>query len=228
MENKIVYKYEHKDEIQRELFEKLINKIYSLSYPKPNIDFRTMNKVYPLLEKSVEKTKYHYPCDFYYIPYNVYKILVDDFLDKYGIEFHWKTNMDFLLKILFGEGGIKEVYSADEHNDKPYRHCVDVEVLEKYIPKEYSDKVKEIIEGYANTYRFGSRDYNDILFSTSMYAPSCNKENVMKAWKEVFGKDIIIPEDNTWIDEYEEADEEWNEFEDITDNEVKEDEDSLS
>lgn len=166
--------------------------------------------------------------DFYYIPYKVYKILVDDFLDKYGVEFHWKNNMDFLLKILFEEGGIKEVYSTDEHNDKPYRHCVDVKVLEKYIPKEYSDKVKEIIEGYANTYRFGSRDYNDMIYSSSMYAPSCNKEAVVKAWKEVFGKDIVIPEDSVWIDEYEEADEEWEDYEDVTDNEVKEDEDSLS
>lgn len=228
MEDKIIYEYEHKDEIQREWFGKLINKIYSLSYPKPSIDFRTMNKVYPLLEKSVKETKYHYPCDFYYIPYNVYKILVDDFIDKYGIEFHWKTNMDFLLKILFEEGGIKEVYSTDEHNDKPYRHCVDVEVLEKYIPKEYSDKVKEIIEGYANTYRFGSRDYNDMLFSASMYAPSCNREAVVKAWKEVFGKDIVIPDDSAWIDEYEAADEEYSEYEDVTEENEEKNEDSLS
>lgn len=224
MEDKIIYEYEHREDIQLELVDKLINKLYGLSYPKPSIDFKTMNKVFPTLSTE----KYKYPIDFYYIPYEVCKIIIDDFLDKYGIEFHWKDNMDFLLRILFEEGGIKEVYTADEYNEKPYRHCIDVETLEKHIPKEYSDKVKEILEGYARTYKFGSRDYNSILCTASMYAPSCNREAVSKAWKEAFGKDIVIPDDSAWIDEYEAADEEYSEYEDVTEENEEKNEDSLS
>lgn len=221
---KIVYCYEHKDELHQEWFFKLIDKLYSLSYPKPNIDFKTMDKVYPLLANKTGK--YKYPFDFYYLPHKVCKIVVDDFLEKYGFAFHWKDDMEFLLKILFEGGGIREVYSADEHNDKPYRHCIDVEVLEKHIPKEYADKVKEILEGYKNTYKFGSRDYNSMLFSV-MNSPNSNRETVINAWKEVFGEDIQIPDDSSWVDEYDAED--TDAFDDVEEfDDTKEDGNKLS
>lgn len=207
MENKIVYKYEDSDELFSELFYKLINKLYSFSYPKPSVDFETMGKLSPYLSKG----KYKYPIDFYYLPNDVYKEILDDFMEKHRIEFHWKSDIDFLIKILFNDGGIKEVYSTDEYNDKPYRHCIDVETLDKYIPKEYSDKVKEIIDGYANTYKFGSRDYNSMLFTTTNFSPNTSRETVIEAWKEIFNKDIEIPDDSYWVDEYKAVDDEYEE-----------------
>lgn len=222
MEDKIVYKYEHKDDILSELVMKLVDKLYSVSYPRPIADFKTMAKFY----ESVSRNGYKFPIDFYYIPYNVYKVIVDDFLEKYGIEFHWKNNMDFLQKILFEDGGLKEVYTADEHNEKPYRHCIDIKTLDNYIPKEYAEKVKEIIKGYADTYKFGSRDYMTVSFNVSDIAPCSLKDRVVKAWKEVFGKDIEIPNDGAWIDEYGDDEIEETEYEDITDE--QEDENSLS
>lgn len=198
METKIVYNYEHKDDIQTDLLYKLLNKLYSLSYPKPNLDFETMAKV----SHTLSNQKWKYPIDFYYMPQEVQREIINDFLEKHNIEFYWKSNMDFLIDILFNKGGIKEVYSTDEHNDKPYRHCIDVEILEKQIPKEYSDKVKEILKGYADTYKFGSRDYNSLNLSAYNYSPNINRNNVISAWKEVFNKDIEIPSDNVWIDEY--------------------------
>lgn len=206
MSDKIIYKYEDKEELLSEWFYKLINKLYSLSYPKPSIDFEAMGK----MSQYVSKGKYKYPIDFYYLPDKVYKNIVEDFMISYGIELHWKNDIDVLIKALFEEGGIKEVYSADELNEKPYRHCVNIGTLDEYIPKEYSDKVKEIIEGYRDTYKFGSREYNEILFTTANYSPNTNRETVTQAWKEIFDKDIEIPKDGEWIDEYQAADEEFN------------------
>ena len=46
-----------------------------------------------------------------------------------------------------------------------------------------------------------------------MSTPTSNKETVVKAWKEAFGIDIEVPDDNTWIDIYskQEIEDEFNE-----------------
>lgn len=200
---KIVYNYVDKDTLYDKWVTELLNKLYSVAYPKTESTWKELCKLYE--EKS--KGKYQYPTDFYYVPQEVQKTIIEDFMEKHNIAFHWKEDMDFLIKALFENGGIKEVYGPTDWSKEPLRHCVDVPTLEKIIPQEYADKVREVLEGYADTYKFGRREYNNTLFTVYNYGPSSVRDFVVKAWKEL-GEDITIPEDNAWVDEYEDTEEE--------------------
>ena len=200
----IVYNYEHKDDILSDDIQKLVNKLYSYSYPKANKPFEKLAKH----AEKYSQGRYHYPCDFAYLPNEVYKTIVDDFAEAHGYSQEWKDNIDYLLNILFVDGGIKEVYEPGEFDDKPYRHCIDVPTLDNIIGKENSKKVKDVITGYKNTYKFGERDYNSINFYAFSWGPCTNRNLVKEAWKTVFEKDIEIPADDTWVDEYQDEDNE--------------------
>lgn len=198
MKNKIVYNYERRNKIDEKLCLDLLDKLYSVSYPKVEGDFLTISK--DTDKKSHDK--WRWPIDFYYVPDDVYKIIVDDFLYAHRFSCSWKEDMDFLIGILFEKGGLNEVYGPTEWTKEPLRHCEDVPTIDKIIPKEYADKLKEVLENYKRTYQFGERDYNGMMLSTYNYGPSTSRENVIKAWKESFGMDIEIPDDTIWINEY--------------------------
>lgn len=200
---KIVYNYVDKDALQGEWITELLDKLYSVAYPRTKETWKDLCKLY----KEKSRGKYKYPTDFYYIPQEVQRTIIDDFMEKHNIVFHWKDNMGFLIKALFENGGLKEVYGPTDWSEEPLRHCIDIPTLEKIIPQEYADKVKEVLEGYANTYKFGRREYNNVLFTVHNYSPSSVREYVVSAWKEL-GEDLTIPEDTAWIDEFENMEEE--------------------
>lgn len=203
MEKNIIYDYEDRDTIMTDLIHKLLNKLYSISYPHTDKTFDELCEEY----EAKSKGAYKYPIDFFYLPQKISTTIVHDFLEKHGIAFHWKDNMEFLIDILFNRGGIKEVYGPTDWSKEPLRHCIDVPTLDKIIPKEYADKVQGVLEGYANTYKFGRREYNGALFSVFDYAPCSSRERVINAYKEI-GEELTIPKDDCWKDIYEAEEEE--------------------
>lgn len=138
MEKNIIYDYEDRDTIMTDLIHKLLNKLYSISYPHTDKTFDELCEEY----EAKSKGAYKYPIDFFYLPQKISTTIVHDFLEKHGIAFHWKDNMEFLIDILFNRGGIKEVYGPTDWSKEPLRHCIDVPTLDKIIPKEYADKVQ--------------------------------------------------------------------------------------
>lgn len=203
MDKEIIYDYVDKEQLQSDWLMEVVDKLYSIARPVTTESFKDLCKKH----NEMSKDKYSYPTDFYYVPQEVAKTIVNDFLEKHNIAFHWKDDMEFLIEVLFEKGGLKEVYGPTDWSKEPLRHCEDVPTLDKIIPKEYSDKVKEVLEGYANTYKFGRNDYNSMHFSIFNYAPCTSRDMVIKAWKEL-GKDVEIPEDNCWKDVYEITEEE--------------------
>lgn len=197
MKEKIVYKYVDRQDLLTNLVKELLNKLYSVAYPHTYQTFEDLCKQHE--EKSKNGLKY--PIDFYYVPQEVQKIIIDDFLEKHNVAHHWKEDIEFLIDVLFKNGGIKEVYGPTEWSKEPMRHCVDVPTLDKIIPQEYADKVKEVLDGYINTYKFGDAEYNKVYFSVFNYAPQTNRNTVINSWKSL-GVNIEIPKDENWVDEY--------------------------
>lgn len=198
MKKKVVYSYEKRDTIDQKLIQELLDKLYSVSWP------RTKQKYADIIKRSFldpSEQGYQWPIDYYYIPENVQKDIIDDFLEKHNIQLQWKNNIEFLHKILFLEGGINEIYVPTEPQGYPKKRIVETPTLDKIIPEEYCNKVKDLIEDYMHTYNFGSKEYNDINFSVFNCAPSSNRETVIKAWKER-GQEINMPQDDAWVDEF--------------------------
>ncbi len=146
--------------------------------------------------------KYLYPSDFYYLPAEVQKVIRENRQEAYGISTHWEDAMEHLMDILYKGGGIREVHTPTEwSNGEPVRHCIEVETIDKIIGDEAAEKLKDVLDGYKRTYRWGLRDVNQFMW-LCWAAPSTNRELVKNAWKDAFGVDVEIPDDSEWADEF--------------------------
>lgn len=226
--SKVVYDYLNRSDVISKQLRDTLDYMYSIARPVSDKPFMEICK--ELDEERKAKNgdenwrksycdgKYTYPCDFFYLPYKVQKTILENHQEAYGISAYWDDNMKFLLEILYEKGGLHEVNTPTKWSDgKNVRHCIDVDTIDKIIGEEPANKLKEILEGYRRTYRFGLRDVNHFV-SLVWAAPSTNRETVKMAWKDAFGIDVEIPEDDDWVDVYYEMDKEEENFEESETN----------
>ena len=227
-DSKVVYDYIGRSEVIGQQLRDTLNYMYSIARPVCEKSFMEICK--ELNEEckaengddNWRKTycdgKYTYPGDFFYVPHAVQKTILENRQEAYGISTYWDSDMKFLLEILYNGGGMHEVNTPTEWSDgKNVRHCIKVDTINKIIGEEPADKLKEVLEGYKRTYRFGLRDVNQFV-SLVWAAPSTNRETVKKAWKDAFSIDVEIPEDDAWVDVYYESDKEEDSFEESETN----------
>ena len=217
MEDKkyIVYNHKSRSDIISENVIATLNEVYNISYPKPEKSFTEMCNDIKLEAKKANREydenfrleycdgKYQWPIDFFYIPQKVLEEVWHNRQDAYGIRQYWKENMEVLIDFMFiNGGGLKDVYSpTDWSNGESVRHCEKMPLLKDIIGSDNADKVKDVLESFMNTYKWGLMDVNHFAWGF-MSTPTCNRETVVNAWKDAFGIDVVIPDDSFWIDEY--------------------------
>lgn len=210
--NKIVFNYLSRSEVIGKEVRDTLNYLYSLARPVMDKPFLEICKEMEEERKACggdenwRKTycdgKYMYPYDFYYLPAEVTKAVRVNRQEAYGISTHWDDAMTHLIEILYNGGGIREVHTPTEwSNGENVRHCIDVETIDKIIGEEAAEKLKDVLEGYKHTYRWGLRDVNQFVW-LCWAEPSTNRELVKNAWKDAFGIDVEIPDDSEWVDIY--------------------------
>lgn len=226
----IVYEYEKKDDVLVKNIQELLDYVFSISYPKPEKSFTEMCK--DIKEEAIKQGrgedvnfrihygKFMWPVDFFYLPDNVLKEVWENRKETHNIENYWDDYIGILKDFLFKGGGFKEVYGPTDWSKEPLRHCEDVPTLDKFIGEENAKKVEEVIDDYKHTYKYNNRDLMQYAWAY-LSTPSCNKEKVVEAWKEL-GKDIELPDDSWWKSNYEIMDEEDEYFE----NDYSEDEET--
>lgn len=212
---KIVYNYVSRTDVLSKDIKDALNYIYSLSYPKPEHTFTEMCEI---LRKECEENgkdpriwrkkygRYQWPIDFFYIPNKVVDDIRENRIEANNAKNLWHEYIDHIIEI-FKSGGLKEVYEPTQWSEgRPMKQTITTASLDKEIGQDNAEKVIQMLEDYRNTYRFGGSDQISYSFSFADLAPCSNRETVTNAWKEL-GKDITIPEDDTWVDEYYEFDE---------------------
>lgn len=215
--NKVVYDYESRGEVVHRQVLETLDYMYSLARPLYEKTFTEICKELNnerLAENGDEnwrKTycdgKYMWPTDFFYLPHDVQRKIVDNRQEAYGIGNYYEDVMKHLIENLYKGGGIHEVYTPTSWSDgKNVRHCIDVDTIDKIIGEDAATKLKAVLEGYARTYCWGRRELNQFL-SLWWSSPSTNRETVKSAWKDAFNIDVEIPEDSAWVDIYYEGSE---------------------
>ena len=228
---KYVFKYKNRSEVIANHVDDTIALLYNLSYPE--VDF--MKDIIPKCKQLREEYKgdkaedafylkgkdgkrYLYPLDFYYCPAKFQSMIVDSFCDAFGITTVWESHVDALLRYIrnIDNACITEVYEKDDNGfySRNYKHLPSLKDALKEIIKD--DKVLDgaynTIEDYIDKakhfYRFGLREENQFRGGVVFHSPNTNRETVKAAWKEVFDKDIEIPDDSEWGDEYQLEEEE--------------------
>lgn len=228
---KYIFKYKNKSEVVANHVDDTIALLYNMSYPE--VDF--MKDIIPKCKQIREEykgdnpnnafyltgkdgKKYLYPLDFYYCPAEFQSMIVDNFCDAFGITTVWESHVDALLQYInnVDNACITEVYEKDDNGfySRSYKHLPSLKDALKEIIKDDNvlDEVYNTIEDYIDKakhfYRFGLREENQFRGGVVFHSPNSNRDTVKAAWKEVFDKDIDIPDDSEWGDEYQLEEEE--------------------
>lgn len=228
---KYIFKYKTRSEVIANHVDDTIALLYNLSYPE--VDF--MKDIIPKCKQIREEykgdnprdafyltgkdgKKYLYPLDFYYCPAEFQTMIVDNFSDACGIRTVWEDHIDVLLDYInnVDNNCVIETYEKDSNGvtSRSYKHLPSLKDSLKEIIKDDKvlDEAYNTIEYYIDKakhfYRFGLREENQFRGGVVFHSPNSNRDTVKAAWKEVFDKDIDIPDDSEWGDEYQLEEEE--------------------
>lgn len=228
---KYIFKYKNRSDVIADNVDDTIALLYNMSYPEVNF----MEDIIPKCKKIREEykgddpreafnmigkngKKYLYPLDFYYCPAKFQTMVVNNFCDAFGITYIWRTYIDVLLEYInnVNNSCVTEVYEKDSegHYSRNYKHLPSLKDSLKEIIKDDKilDQVYSNIEDYIDKakhyYKFGLREENQFRGGVVFHSPNSNRNTVKEAWKEVFDKDIEIPDDSEWGDEYQLEEEE--------------------
>lgn len=228
---KYIFKYKNKSEVIADNVDSTIELLYNMSYPEVNFmkdiipkcrqlrkEYKGNNSKDAFYLTGKNGKKYLYPLDFYYCPAEFQTMVVNNFCDAYNITTVWEQYIDRLLEYINNVDGacIIEVYEKDSNGtfSRQYKHLPSLKDSLKEIIKDDKvlDQVYNNIEDYINKakhfYRFGLREENQFRAGVVFHSPNTNRNTVKEAWKEVFDKDIEIPDDLEWGDEYQLEEEE--------------------
>jgi hypothetical protein len=158
-------------------------------------------------DKSLEYCIGPHPYDFYYLPKDVFKEIVDSFINAYELDHHQQLlDIIYILKD-YCEKPIVDKY-IEKEDDEPYDHpaCLKArieEFLEEhydlYDPEYNSEDSQEIIDMFFEFLDMAGNFYkwNAELdtFETSVYlgpSPNTNKQDVIDNWKKYRNQIIEI------------------------------------
>lgn len=141
------------------------------------------------------------PYEFYYLPQEVLKDIVEEYQHAYRIGSEFAGNLD-LLEDYF-KRPTRDKY-IEGTNEKPgYRSYEHFAALPDVIGQDHYDKVAEYIEEAKKYY---NRDWELNSFNMTVYlgpSPNSNKQAVIDNWKKYRGKDIEI-DDSYWNEDEDE------------------------
>ena len=202
--------------------DKCMKELYSLAQPtitwedfiKENKEFIKKEEEYYKLPKENKISYKEFmgpkPYEFYYLPKEVLKEIVDNYIYAYEIDEHQNLldTIDLLKK--YCDDPIEEFYHPGEGENpgyRDYRHpdnlvtCLTSE-LKEYVSSDISEeivyKAKDLFFKFLD---MAGKFYNSHWwlnsFNTTVYlgaSPNSNKEAVIENWKKYRNKDIEIDE----------------------------------
>ena len=214
-----------RDSILSKAIEECMKELYSLALPSISWeDFIEENRIYREREKKwvnlPKENKISHieycgpkPFEFYYIPKEIMKDIVDSYIYSYKLD--QKQELLDTIEILknYCKDPVVDKYIEEENGSsryKEYEHCDnletelnqlfkeyfgDSETDSHYVGKEVQNKFFEFLDMAGKFFNWNS-ELN--YFSTSIYlgaSPNSNKEAVIENWKKYRNQDIEINEE---------------------------------
>ena len=188
------------------------NKEYNKKYKEWHLNYNQSMGAEPSLRDYCGPA----PCEFYYLPSDIFKDICDSYISAYKIDNH--QNLLDIIQILKGYclDPIVDKYIPGENGYPGYRGYEHPDNLVKELTEYLSnwneyDKACEIAESLQNRFfefldmagEFYTWNSDLNLFNTEVYlgaSPTSNKEKVIENWKLYRDKDIKI-DDSIYIEE---------------------------
>lgn len=199
------YQYKSPSTIINRAISECLKDTYECAYPECNYDnverICKEAKGEPIKKTGKSGKKYEYPFDFYYMPQQMQEDIIENYLNIYNLKATWQDDVQTVIDYIT-EHPIVQVYK-----DHKREYITDLTLKERFdeiIPdksEECVDIVLELLTKCRNYYKFGTWEESCFKVNTLLRFPSSNREIVINAWKDVYDKDIEIPNDTIWNEE---------------------------
>ena len=136
--------------------------------------------------------------EWHYLPEQVQRQIVEDYLDAYGANDWLKRACEFLLRN-FKEGGYRTVYKDIFNDGQKVRTSEETEKLDELIGKENAEKVYKLMDDFLGFYRTNMDEH--AIRGAIFKCPTSNPKTVLEKW----GPDFKI-DDSVYKNEDDEYD----------------------
>ena len=171
----------------------MIKEMYRRS--QPSVDIMLYEECYKngILDPNKDRCY-----EWHYLPEQVQRQIVEDYLEAYGANDWLKRACEFLLQN-FKEGGYRTVYKDIFNDDEKVRTSEETEKLDELIGKENAEKVYKLMDDFLGFYRTNMDEH--AIRCAIFKCPTSNPETVLEKW----GPDFKI-DDSVYKDEDDEYD----------------------
>lgn len=162
---------------------------------QPSVDIMLYEECYKNAILDPNKDRCY---EWHYLPEQVQRQIVEDYLDAYGANDWLKRACEFLLRN-FKEGGYRTVYKDIFNDGKKVRTSEETEKLDELIGKENAETVYKLMEDFMGFYRTNMDEH--AIRGAIFKCPTSNPKTVLEKW----GPDFKI-DDSVYKNEDDEYD----------------------
>ena len=162
---------------------------------QPSVDIMLYEECYKNAILDINKDRCY---EWHYLPEQVQRQIVEDYLDAYGANDWLKRACEFLLRN-FKEGGYRTVYKDIFNDGKKVRTSEETEKLDELIGKENAETVYKLMEDFMGFYRTNMDEH--AIRGAIFKCPTSNPKTVLEKW----GPDFKI-DDSVYKNEDDEYD----------------------
>ena len=194
-----------RDDVLSDAVRKCLDAMYRASYPSVTLEEleKEAKKIDPKDRDEAKLFNRHY------LPHKIHTAILEDFAEAYELKSPLPTIID-ILKDYFKKPIVDKWFEPKNEIDpghRGYEHPEPMPEEHRVVAEKYLDM--------ANDFFSWNRDLNALYFNVCNVSPCSNKDTVEKWYHEHGDPDFKIPEDDYWVDA-------WDEIEDEDDEEIEE------
>lgn len=166
--------YITRDKVIAEACTNMIKEMYRRA--QPSVDIMLYEECY---KKGILDPNKDFCENWHYLPAQVQRQIVEDYLEAYGANDWLKRACEFLMRC-FIEGGHRTVYKDIFGTGEKVRTGEETEKLDELIGKENAEKVYKLMEDFMGFYRTNMDEH--AIRGAIFKCPSSNPETVIEKW----------------------------------------------
>ena len=186
-----------RDDVLAEAINNCLDAMYRASYPSTTLDEirAEARKIDPKDRDDAKLFNRHY------LPQKIHATILEDFAEAYDLKSPLPNIVD-ILKDYFQHPIVDKWVEGVNKHDPGHRGYENPEPM----PKEHYEVAEKYLD-MANNFFSWNRDLNAFYFNVCNTSPCSNRETVEKWYHENGQPDFKIPEDDYWVDGWDDEDE---------------------
>lgn len=184
--------YITRNKIIAEACTNMIKEMYRRS--QPSVDIMLYEECYKKGILDIDKDHCY---EWHYLPEQVQRQIVEDYLEAYGANDWLKRACEFLMQV-FKEGGHRTAYKDIFGTGEKVRTGEETEKLDELIGKENAEKVYNLMNDFMGFYRTNLDEH--AIRGAIFKCPTSNSKTVLEKWGPNFKIDESVYKDEE--DEY--------------------------